>query len=116
LLGVIGSGTIATGAFLAAVGITTGVLIALTFPIGVLGAEEGGFNVAVVGALLTLVWAVSGLVGPSVGGLVTQTAGDEPWFLLLSLFGFASAAWVWLRCDRAPLPGAVPVVTDPERP
>lgn len=115
LLGVIGSGTIATAAFLAAVGITTGVLIALTFPIGVLGAEEGGFNVAVVGALLTLVWAVSGLVGPSVGGLVTQTAGDERWFLLLSLFGFASAAWVWLRRDRAPLP-AVPVVTDLDRP
>lgn len=116
LLGAVGDGAVATGAFLAAVGVTTGVMISLTFPIGVLGAEQRGFNVAVVGALLTLVWAVSGLIGPALGGAVAQRVGDQRWFLLLAIFGFATAAWMWVRRDRASTGDATPVAAETEAP
>jgi predicted MFS family arabinose efflux permease len=109
LIGAVGDGAVASGAFLAAVGVTTGVMISLTFPIGVLGAEEAGFNVAIVGVLLTLVWAVSGLIGPALGGAVAQRVGDQRWFLMLSIFGFGTAAWMWVRRDRVPS-GDVPVI------
>ena len=115
LLGALGDGAVATGVFLAAVGVTTGVMISLTFPIGVLGAKERGFNVAVVGALLTLVWAVSGLIGPALGGAVAQRLGDQRWFLLLAIFGLATALWMWARRDRVPSEG-LSVVTETERP
>jgi predicted MFS family arabinose efflux permease len=115
LLAAVGDGAVASGAFLAAVGVTTGVMISLTFPIGVLGAEQRGVNVAVVGALLTLVWAVSGMVGPALGGAVAERIGDQRWYLLLAAFGFATAAWMWVRRDRAP-GGDVQVVTEIESP
>ena len=102
LLGAIGDGAVATAVFLAAISVTTGVMISLTFPIGVLGAKERGINVAVVGALLTLAWAVSGLIGPVLGGAVSQRIGDQRWFLLLAIFGLVAAVWMWVRRDRAP--------------
>ncbi len=112
LLGAIGDGAVATGAFLAAVGVTTGVMISFTFPIGVLGAKERGFNVAVVGALLTLVWAVSGLIGPALGGAIAQRVGDQRWFLLLAVFGLASAVWMWVGRDRVPSEGVPAAETE----
>jgi predicted MFS family arabinose efflux permease len=107
LVAAVGDGAVASGAFLAAVGVTTGVMISLTFPIGVRGAEQRGVNVAVVGALLTLVWAISGMVGPALGGAVAERVGDQRWYLLLAVFGFATAAWMWVRRDRAAPPAGV---------
>jgi predicted MFS family arabinose efflux permease len=102
LIAAVGAGTTATIAFLAAVGVTTGVMISLTYPLGAVGAKEGGFSVAVVGALLNLVWAGAGLVGPTVGGALSERVGDQVWFLGLAILGAAAAAWMWLRRDRAP--------------
>jgi predicted MFS family arabinose efflux permease len=104
LVAAIGDGTWLTIAFLATVGVSTGVMVSLTYPLGVLGARTGGFNVAVVGALLTLVWAGSGLVGPTVGGAAAERAGDRVWFLALAMAGLAAAAWMWRR--RGPVPAA----------
>ncbi len=100
LIAAVGTGTTATIAFLAAVGVTTGVMISLTYPLGAVGAKEGRFSVAVVGALLNLVWAGAGLVGPTVGGALAERVGDQVWFLGLAILGAAAAAWMWLRRDR----------------
>jgi predicted MFS family arabinose efflux permease len=99
LIAVLGSGAAPTIAFLVAMGLTTGVLVALTYPLGVAGAAEGGFSVAVVGALINLVWAASGLVGPTVGGTAAELVDDRVWFVGLSVCGFAAAAWMWRRRD-----------------
>jgi predicted MFS family arabinose efflux permease len=90
----------ATLAFLAISGAASGVLIALTYPLGVIGARRGRFSVAVVGALLNMVWAGAGLVGPTVGGGISQAFGDQAAFLILALIAVASAGWMWLRRDR----------------
>ena len=97
LVAVIGVGAVPTMAFLLAAGLTTGVLIALTYPLGASGATKGGFSVAVVGALINIVWAASGLLGPIVGGAVAQAIGDRLWFVGLALGANASAAWMWGR-------------------
>jgi MFS family permease len=76
-------------------GVTTGVLIALTYPLGAVGARQGGFSVAVVGALLNIVWAISGIVGPTVGGAISETASDRLVFGALGAIGVAAAAWMW---------------------
>ena len=73
----------ATVVFLLAMGLTTGVMIALTYPLGAVGAREGGFSVAVVGALLNMVWAGSGIVGPTLGGAIAQRLSDRATFGLL---------------------------------
>lgn len=100
LIATMGTGAVITVAFLAAAGVTTGVMVSLTYPLGVRGARDGGFNVAVVGALLTLVWAGAGLLGPTVGGVAAERVGDRLWFLGMSVFGLATAAWMWIRRDR----------------
>ncbi len=97
LIAVTGTAPVPTIVFLLAMGVTTGVLVALTYPLGVAGAAEGGFSVAVVGALINLVWAVSGLAGPMIGGTAAQFVDDRVWFLGLSVFGFGAAAWMWRR-------------------
>jgi len=97
LIAVLGTGPAPTVAFLLSMGLTTGVLVALTFPLGVAGASEGGFNVAVVGALLNLCWAVSGLVGPTIAGTAAQLVDDRVWFLALAAFAVAAAGWMWRR-------------------
>jgi predicted MFS family arabinose efflux permease len=96
-LGALGEGPGPTLVFLAAMGATTGVLVAITYPLGAVGAARGGFNVAVVGALLTLVWAGAGLVGPTLGAAASEHLSDGVWFLALAVFGLASAGWMWLR-------------------
>jgi hypothetical protein len=92
----------ATIVFLLVMGITTGVMIALTYPLGAVGARQGGFSVAVVGALLNMVWAGSGIVGPSLGGALAQGVSDRATFGLLALFGFGGAWWMWRHSARVP--------------
>ena len=99
LIAVIGVGAVPTISFLLAAGLTTGVLIALTYPLGATGATQGGFSVAVVGALINIVWAGSGLIGPIVGGAVAQAIGDRLWFVGLAAGAVAAAAWMWRRRD-----------------
>jgi MFS transporter, ACDE family, multidrug resistance protein len=89
--------SLATLAFLVVAGGSSGVLIALTYPLGVLGARRGHFSVAVVGALLNMVWAGAGLVGPAAGGAVSQAFGDRAAFFLLTVIAVGSSAWMWLR-------------------
>jgi MFS family permease len=100
VLGAIGDGTGTTLVFLVAMGATTGVLVALTYPLGAVGAERGGFSVAVVGALLTLVWAGAGLVGPTLGASASEHLSEAVWWLALAALGLAAAAWMWIRRDR----------------
>lgn len=89
--------TIGTLAFLAIAGAASGVLIALTYPLGVVGARRGHFSVAVVGALLNMIWAGAGLIGPAAGGAVSQAFGDRAAFFALSVIAVGSAAWMWVR-------------------
>ena len=42
-----------------------------------------------------MVWAGSGIVGPSLGGALAQGVSDRATFVLLALFGFGGAAWMW---------------------
>jgi MFS family permease len=97
LIALVGVGPSPTIVFLLGMGLTTGVLVALTYPLGVAGAALGGFNVAVVGALLNLCWAVSGLLGPMIGGTAAEVVDDRLWFLGLAACGFAAAEWMWRR-------------------
>ncbi len=91
--------TAATLGFLAVAGGSSGVLIALTYPLGVIGARRGHFSIAVVGALLNMVWAGAGLIGPAAGGAVSEALGDQAAFLILTLVAVGSAYWMWLRRD-----------------
>jgi predicted MFS family arabinose efflux permease len=95
------SSTTATLAFLVIGGATSGVLIALTFPLGVIGARRGGFSVAVVGVLLNMAVAGSGLIGPAAGGALSQAFDDQVAFWMLAVIAVGSAAWMWLHLGRA---------------
>jgi len=97
LVAAVGVGPTPTIAFLLAMGVTTGVMVSLTYPLGVVGAGQGGFNIAVVGALLNLCWAVSGLVGPSIAGTAAQLVDDRVWFLALAVGASVAAGWMWRR-------------------
>jgi predicted MFS family arabinose efflux permease len=94
---IVSSSAVATIVFLLAMGITSGVMVALTYPLGAIGARQGGFSVAVVGALLNIVWAFSGIVGPFFGGSISEAAGDRIVFGVLAVIGLAAAAWMWRR-------------------
>lgn len=91
----------ATLVFLVVVGVATGVMISLTYPLGAIGARAGGFSVAVVGAILNMVWAGAGLVGPTGGGAVAGSVGDRVAFAGLAAFGLAAGAWMWVRREPA---------------
>jgi hypothetical protein len=56
-------------------------------------------SVALVGGLLNVAWALSGLVGPTLGGIAADLVGDRPTFLLLAV-GTGGAAWWMLRASR----------------
>jgi predicted MFS family arabinose efflux permease len=97
VIAVVGVSPPPTIAFLMAMGLTTGVVVSLAFPLGVAGAAQGGFNVAVVGALLNICWATSGLLGPMIGGTSAQVIDDRLWFLALAVLGLGVAGWMWRR-------------------
>jgi DHA1 family inner membrane transport protein len=71
--------------FLIGLGVTTGVTGALTYPFGLLAVRRGAVTVAVMSSLVNIIWAVSGLLGPSVGGAFAEWAGDRLAFALLAL-------------------------------
>lgn len=95
--------TAGTFAFLVIAGASSGVLIALTYPLGVLGARRGHFSVAVVGALLNMIWAGAGLIGPTAGGAMSQAFGDRVAFIALTVIAVGGAAWMWVRRSREPV-------------
>jgi predicted MFS family arabinose efflux permease len=99
LIAVFWSSAPATIVFLFVMGVTSGVMVALTYPLGASGARAGGFNVAVVGALLNIVWALSGIVGPSIGGSVAEGGNDGVVFAALAVIGAVTAAWMWRRSE-----------------
>ena len=93
LLVVVASGGItATLLFLMLAGAVTGVMITITFPVGVAGSRL--IPVAVVGGLLNMAWAVSGLVGPPIAGAAAEAIGDGPTFLALALITGVAAVWM----------------------
>ena len=96
-IGVVAASAAGTVVFLLAMGVTSGMLIAITYPLGAVGAREGGFSVAVVGALLNIVWAGSGILGPTVGGSISGAVGDGPVLAVLAAASVAAAAWMWTR-------------------
>jgi DHA1 family inner membrane transport protein len=91
----------ATIVFLCVMGVTTGAMIAITYPLGAVGAAAGGFSVAVVGALLNMVWAGSGILGPGIGGVLAGSVGDTVVFVALAAIGLGSAGWMWVRARRS---------------
>ena len=100
---VVDASVVGTIAFLMLAGIATAVMIALTFPLGVAGPRH--VSVALVGGLLNVAWALSGLAGPTLGGIAAEAVGDRTTFLLLGVIS-VGAAW-WMRRARRRLPGAV---------
>jgi predicted MFS family arabinose efflux permease len=88
----------ATVTFLMLAGIATAVMIALTFPLGVAGSRH--VSVALIGGLLNVAWAISGLVGPTLGGIAAETVGDRLTFLLLAVITGAAALWMF-RAHRS---------------
>ncbi len=100
---VVYSSVAATIAFLMLAGLATAVMIALTFPLGVAGPRH--VSVALVGGLLNVAWALSGLAGPTLGGIVAEAVGDRLTFLLLGMISAGAAWWMW-RVRRR-LPGVV---------
>ncbi len=70
--------------FLFGASVTTGVIAALTFPFGLQAVERGAVTVAVMSALANIIWALSGMAGPTVGGAFAELAGDRMAFAVLS--------------------------------
>ncbi len=71
--------------FLFGASVATGVTVALTFPFGLHAVDRGAVTVAVMSALASIIWALSGLVGPTVGGAFAEWAGDRMAFAVLAL-------------------------------
>jgi MFS family permease len=70
--------------FLLGASVTTGLTIALTFPFGLLAVERGRVTVPVMSALSNIVWALSGILGPVIGGAFAEWAGDQVAFGVLA--------------------------------
>lgn len=78
------AGVPAAVAFLLGASVTTGLTIALTFPFGLLAVERGRVTVPVMSALSNIVWALSGILGPVIGGAFSEWAGDQVAFGVLA--------------------------------
>jgi predicted MFS family arabinose efflux permease len=97
LIGCLATSASGTFGFLLMMSVTSGMLVAITYPLGVVGAREGGFSVAVVGALLNMVWATSGIVGPLVAGSISGAVGDTAVYAVLGTVSLVAAGWMWTR-------------------
>ncbi len=92
------AGVPATLAFLVAASIATGITISLTFPFGLLAVNRGVVSVAVMSAMANIIWAVSGIAGPTVGGAFAEWAGDQVAFGVLAMVSVVVAALViWVN-------------------
>jgi MFS family permease len=89
--------------FLVGAGITTGVIVALTYPFGLQAVERGAVTVAVMSALANIIWALTGMAGPTVGGAFAQWAGDQVAFGALALVS-AVVGFIVLRGSRSAQP------------
>jgi MFS family permease len=78
-------GVPATLVFLIGASVATGVIVALTFPFGLQAVTRGAVTVAVMSALANIIWALSGMAGPTVGGAFAEVAGDRAAFAVLAL-------------------------------
>lgn len=78
------AGVPASVVFLLGASVTTGLTIALTFPFGLLAVERGRVTVPVMSALSNIVWALSGILGPVMGGAFAEWAGDQVAFGVLA--------------------------------
>jgi len=92
--------------FLMAASVATGVIVALTYPFGLLAVKRGAVTVAVMSALANIIWALSGMLGPTVGGAFAEVAGDQMAFAVLAL-GSAAVVLLLLKYCR-PRPASVP--------
>ena len=83
--------------FLIGAAVATGVIVALTFPFGLYSVARGAVTVAVMSALANIIWALSGMAGPTVGGAFAEWAGDGPAFAVLAAVCAAVAVFVGSR-------------------
>jgi DHA1 family inner membrane transport protein len=93
------SGLPVTLIFLVGAGVTTGVIVALTYPFGLQAVERGAVTVAVMSAMANIIWALTGMAGPTVGGAFAEWAGDQVAFGALALVS-AVVAVIVLRSSR----------------
>lgn len=83
--------------FLVGASITTGVIGALTFPFGLQAVERGAVTVALMSALANIIWALSGMAGPTIGGAFAEWAGDRMAFAVLAAVSLVVAVVVGRR-------------------
>ncbi|MFZ0324312.1 MAG: MFS transporter [Actinomycetes bacterium] len=81
--------------FLFGASVATGVIGALTFPFGLQAVGRGAVTVAVMTALANIIWALSGMVGPTVGGAFAEWAGDQAAFAVLAAVCGVVTVVVW---------------------
>ena len=81
--------------FLFGASVATGVIGALTFPFGLQAVERGAVTVAVMTALANIIWALSGMVGPTVGGAFAEASGDQAAFGVLAAVCVVVTLVVW---------------------
>jgi len=93
--------------FLFGASVATGVIGALTFPFGLQAVDRGAVTVAVMTALANIIWALSGMVGPTVGGAFAEGVGDRAAFAVLAAVCLVVTVVVW----RQPGTQATPKVT-----
>ena len=94
--------------FLMAASIATGVIVALTYPFGLLAVRRGAVTVAVMSALANIIWALAGMLGPTVGGGFAEWAGDQMAFAVLALAAALVVVLLLKYCRpaRSPMPEA----------
>jgi MFS family permease len=93
--------------FLVGAGVTTGIIGALTFPFGLQAVQRGAVTVALMSALANIIWALSGMAGPTIGGAFAEWAGDQMAFAVLAAVSLLVAVVVGRRgyAARASLAG-----------
>jgi MFS family permease len=87
--------------FLVGAAVASGVTVALTFPFGLMAVDRGHVTVAVMSALANIIWALSGMAGPSLGGAFAEWAGDRTAFAVLALVSLLVAVLVGRQARTA---------------